>query len=169
MKNTLFLLGLGVFVALAPAHATLIGPYPGLDALVKEADAIAVVRLDSAPSHEGINGNSKARCTVLQTLKGHLKAHGRVQIGLNDAVSVGPSNLTRLMFLHSSKPTGGAATYDIILREGADLPMAPQEYETKPAGNTLKAQIQTLIRRYQTVRNAQIKLEDELLDKSLAE
>ncbi|HEX8463610.1 MAG TPA: hypothetical protein VF627_03245 [Abditibacterium sp.] len=152
-----------------PSQALTIGYYPGLDALIKEADIIAIIRVESSTLTIEPNGWIRPNCYVYQTLKGDLKAQTNLPLSLNGAVSVNSSfsgdafapMTTHLVFLDASR--------SIICREGSDVPLSPLGNETKPAGKTLKAQIQTLIRRYKTYRDAQIKRENQLLDKALAE
>lgn len=177
MKNfPRFLLCAGVLGALAwPGQSVTLGPYSGLNALIKEADAIAIIRVENSP--EGWpDGWIRPQCYVYQTLKGNLKANTRVPISLNQFVgtrsdfgeSLAPKS-THLVFLEHSKAPINGANYSILQMRGADLPVSPFGNETKPKGKTLKAQIQTLIRRYQNYRAAQTKREDAMLNKALAE
>lgn len=178
MKNfPRFLLCAVALGALAwPGQAVMIGGYPGLEALIKEADTIAIVRVEGASSGLVVNGWTRRSCYVYQTLKGTLKINERVLISLNRFVgtrsdfgeSLAPMS-THLVFLNRSETPINGANYSIIGRQGADLPVSPLGNETKPAGKTLKAQIQTLIRRYQNYRAAQTKREDAMLNKALAE
>ena len=173
------LICVGVLGALAlPSRAVLIGFYPGLDALIKEADTIAIVRVESAPTNGiMVDGWAKRDCYVYQSLKGDLKANQRVKILLNEGVGV-KSNFdgsglasmsTHLVFLSRSSEELSGAKYTIICREGADIPLSPLGNEKKPDGKTLKAQIQTLVRRYKAYRAQQAQREDKLLDKALAD
>lgn len=181
MKNiTYLLLCLAASCVFAvPGRAVAIGFYPGLDKLVETADTIAIIRVEDAPSGGMTDGWTLRNCYVYQTLKGDLKTtnYGRVKIMLNEFMSVksnfggeGLAPMTsHLVFLSSSKASVNGANHTIVTYEGADLPLSPLGNEKKPQGKTLKAQIQTLIRRYKTYRDEQIKRENELLDKSLAE
>ena len=177
----LFCLGLLATFAL-PSHAVLVGPYPGLDKLIQEADVIAVVRVEDAPNM-GVDGWTRRSCLVYQTLKGDLPSSNkdnnfrRIPITLNDFVSV-KSNIggeslapmsSHLVFLRQYKKPVNGANYSILTYRGADMPLSPLGNETKPTGKTLVAQIQTLLRRYKIYRDEQIKHEDETLNKALAE
>ncbi len=176
IKSNLLCLGVLSLFAL-PCRAVVIGNYPGLDKLIEQADTIAIVRIDDETLSSGPDGWTRRNCLVFQTLKGDLKPNQRVPISLNGFVGLksnfGGEGLapmtTHLVFLNRSAQPINGASYSIVTYEGADLPLSPLGNETKPEGKTLKLQIQTLISRYRTYRDAQIKREDELLDKSLAE
>lgn len=160
-----------------PSHAVVIGSYPGLDKLIKQSSTIAIVRVDDSVFGFGPDGWVNHKCLVYQTLKGDLKPNTNLPIMLNEFVG-SQSNFggqalapmtTHLVFLNRSAQPINGAKYSIVCAEGADLPLSPLGNETKPKGKTLKLQIQTLIRRYRVYRDEQIKYEDELLNKSLAE
>ena len=178
MKNPLrFWLCAAVLSVLSwPAHAVLIGFYPGLDTLIKEADTVAIIRIETSVLG-GPDGWTRPDCYVYQTLKGNLKANRRVPISLNqfvgarsgfDGAFLAPGS-THLVFLRYDRPAVNGANYSILQTRGADLLVSPLGNEKKPAGKNLKAQIQTLIRRYKIYRDAQIRREDQLLEQALAE
>lgn len=178
MKIKSVLLCLGVLSLWAlPCHAVFVGSNPGLEALSKQADVIAMVRVDSGFDRSSANGWERRDCFVYQTLKGDLKANQRIPILLNDLScfgsrfsdeSLAPMS-SHLVFLRYSKEPANGANYLSIVCPGADLPLAPSNNETKPEGATLKAQIQTLVRRYRAYRDEQMKKVDESLDKTLEE
>ena len=165
-----------------PSRAVVIAPYPGLDKLIETADIIAIVRVEDAPPM-GIDGWTRRSCMVYQTLKGDLKptdpsndSH-RTEIMLNEFVGLksnfdgeglGPKSSHLVFLRHSKEPINGA-DYSILTYQGADMPLSPSGNETKPAGKTLKARIQTLLARYKTYRDHQIRRENETLNKALAE
>lgn len=177
IKSALLCLGVLSLSAL-PSHAVLIRYYPGLDKLSDEADTIAIVRIESSNSPGMmIDGWTRRRCFVYQSLKGSLKPNQLVWISLNDFVgpqsnfggqSLAPMT-THLVFLNHSKQAVNGANYSIVCDKGADLLLSPLGNETKPKGKTLKAQIQTLIGRYKIYRDEQMKKEDVLLDEALGE
>ena len=173
-----FLLCLVALCALAlPSRAIFSRPYPGLDKLIGEADVVAIVRVEDAPPSPITEGWTPCSCTVYQTLKGDLKPKQRVKLMLNKGVSVNSNfngkslepNSTHLVFLKNSNEADFGTKHRVLNYRGADMQLSPLGNETKPAGETLKAQIQTLIGRYQKYRDEQIKREDEILDKALAE
>ena len=118
MKNLLtrglcacVLLGLSL-----PGHAVAIGNFPGLDRLIRDADTVAIVRVDDAVVGFGPDGWMTRRCYVYQTLKGNLKQNTTVPLMFNEFVGL-KSNVggqtfapmtTHLVFLNRSIPSNGA-------------------------------------------------------------
>lgn len=178
MKNIklVLLYSLALSLLALPCQAVVIGAYPGLDKLIDQSDAIVVVRIDDAFAASGANGWMNHKCLVYQTLKGDLKPGTQATLFLNEFVGprlnfgqpLAPMT-NHLLFLKHFEPSFRGANYSAITDDGADLPLSPLGNETKPEGKTLKLQIQTLIRHYQTYRDAELKREDALLQRALSE
>jgi len=172
MKIKILLCALASLAFIGSAHAVIIQRYPGLNGLLAEADDVAVVRIEDGSSVPPLSiGRVMAdrKCFVLQTLRGDLKNEQQVTISLDGGASLAPMT-THLLFLRKIElPKGQGASYETLATEGTDFPMSRFDNTANLEGDTTKARIQTLIRRYKTYRDEEIKWEDVLLDKAFGE
>jgi hypothetical protein len=127
------------------AHAVRIGPFPGLDRLIEQADVVAIVRSDEhiQPAQDS-NLMTRHRCYVYQTLKGDLPAAGRVVLNLRDTRStfVSPFSFlsTHLVFL-----VRVGDGYENRAFKGSILRLSPFGNEKVPEGPTHQTQIGNLV------------------------
>ena len=72
-------------LVVSAAHAVMIGFFPGLEELIRKADAIVILRVDH---HVDEDRNSTLYtthdCFIYQTLKGDIPAGSRVRLSLMD-------------------------------------------------------------------------------------
>lgn len=135
-----------------PAHAVLIGNFPGLEEMIAKADAVVILRVDR---HVDTQSNptryTTHDCFIYQTLKGEVSAGKRIQLRLMDTRSsfVTPYALlsTHLMFLTKKRSPNEPTDYRTIEFEGAHFCVPPTENETMPKGKNVRQRIESLLKR----------------------
>lgn len=139
-------------VALSPAHAVVIGLFPGMDELVRKADAIVILRVDR---HHDVRSQptlyTTHECFVCQTLKGEIPDKQRMLIQLMDTRTsfATPFALhsTHPMFLIKKRSPNEPTEYRTIAYQGANVSLPPTGHEKTFQGETTAERIRSVLRR----------------------
>jgi hypothetical protein len=151
MKKTLF--GIAVsLTALSVVHAVGIGDFPGLDELIKKADAIVILRVDRhIDTFRNPSLYTTHDCLIYQTLKGDIPTDKGSRLQLMDTRTsfVTPFALysSHLMFLTKKRAPNELTDFRTIEYKGANVILPPTGHETKPKGKTVADQIRSVLQR----------------------
>jgi hypothetical protein len=147
MIRTLSLVLVVAAVLITPqaAWAVIIGYYPGLDALIEQADAVVILRIDGQKGDFGSPTLlSTHDCYIYQSLKGEIPIGQRITLRLMDTRSefVTPYAVgsTHLMFLKKE-----GTQYRTLAIQGANVQLSPLGHEKMPEGATVKERVAALI------------------------
>ena len=151
MKRTMFVLA-AIGLMVSAAHAVMIGFFPGLDELIKKADAIVILRVDH---HVDVRSSptlyTTHDCYVYQTLKGDIPTNKRIRLRLMDTRTsfATPFALhsTHLMFLTKKRTPSEPTNFRTIEFRGANVRLPPIGHEKKPEGKTIADQIRSVLQR----------------------
>jgi hypothetical protein len=141
-----------VALTVSAAHAVMIGFFPGLDELIKKADAIVILRVDH---HVDAQSNptlyTTHDCYVYQTLKGNIPTNRTVRLQLMDTRTsfATPFALhsTHLMYLTKKRSPDEPTEFRTIEFRGANVRLPPTGHESAPVGKTIADQIRSVLRR----------------------
>jgi len=142
---------LALLISSVPGHAVPIGYYPGLETLIKQADAIVILRIDRHLTGFGSpTFYSTHECYIYQTLKGDIKNNSRINLQLmnTEASFVTPYawGSTHLMFLMKKATDDEPTEYRTITFKGAQILLSPLGHEKPPKGRTIEEKIKNLIK-----------------------
>lgn len=145
------IIGLAAACWAAAAHAVLIGFFPGLDELIRKADAIVILRVDQSRGDFGSPTlYSTHDCYIYQTLKGDIATGNTLRLRLMDTSSafVSPyaNHSTHLMFLTRKRAEDEPTEYRTLEFRGANVRLTPFGHEKLPEGGDTKEQITSLLR-----------------------
>ena len=147
-------LTVAIFITIMLPMATYgirIGNFEGLDKLIKEADAIVILRIDEQLTRGGLDSYRTYECYIYQTLKGNISANKRIRLQLMNThfkfVSRYALWSTHLMFLTKKRSKNEPTDYRTLEVEGANVLITPFGNETLPPGKTIKEKIQHILKR----------------------
>jgi len=128
-----------ILISLSFAHAEWIGEFPGLDKLIKEADAIVILRIDhSDGDFGGIELYSTHDCFIYQSLKGDIPTKKRIRLKLMDARQHSPNlfayQSTLLVFLTKKRAPSEPTDYRALETKGSAILLPPTGLEATPVG-----------------------------------
>ncbi len=152
MKTTLFGLA-ALLLTVSAAQAVVIGNFPGLDELIKQSDAIVILRIDHQADLRSIPDTLYAThdCYVYQTLKGNIPANKRIRLQLMDThasfVTPFARFSTHLMCLTTQHGADDRTTFRTIPFRGANVRLSPTGHEKRPTGKTVADQIRSILQR----------------------
>lgn len=151
IPRVIAIIGLAAACWSSAAHAVLIGFFPGLDELIRKADAIVVLRVDrSLGDFESPTLYSTHDCYIYQTLKGDIATGKRIRLRLMDTstafVSPYANFSTHLMFLTRKRSEDEPTEYRTLEVRGANIRLSPFGHEKLPEGADAKEQITSLLR-----------------------
>lgn len=142
-----------VMVCTSVAQAVVIREFPGLEALIAESDAIVVLRIDRHVDLSSLGDAyySTHDCYVYQTLKGDVPANRTVRLQLMDTSGsfANPFALhsSHLVFLARSESNESPIGFVTINVRGANIRLPAMGLDRVPAGETVGAKIERLLRR----------------------
>ncbi len=134
------------------AKAVEIGFFPGLDELIKKADAIVILRVDRNVTDFGSPTlYSTHDCYIYQTLKGKIPTNKIIRLQLMDTRTslVTPYTIysTHLMFLTKKRTVDEPTDYRTIEFRGANIRLSPFGHERMPEGKTTRDRIKSLLKK----------------------
>lgn len=168
------IVALFAFLAAAELQAFLIGPFPGLEALIDQADAIVILRVDET------GGDSFAsdpytihRCFIYQCLKGDIASNSWIPLRLMDprspVVSPFARHSTHLVFLTKKRSPDEPTEYRTLEIEGASIRVSPFGNESMPEGATTPERIRSVLKTAMAYWADQEKKEREFMQVVLSE
>ncbi|MGE3167209.1 MAG: hypothetical protein AB7O52_20065 [Planctomycetota bacterium] len=133
------------------AFAVPAGHSPGLRKLIEMADAIVVLRIDRHRTDFGSpSGYSTQDCYIYQTLEGDVPRNAVIPLQLmnTDASLVTPyaHGSTHLMFLTKRANKDEPTEYRTLPFKGAHIALSPLGQEQAPEGDSVEAQVRSLLR-----------------------
>ncbi|MCX6873323.1 MAG: hypothetical protein NTW21_05870 [Verrucomicrobia bacterium] len=139
-----------VLISLSFAHAEWIGEFPGLDKLIKEADAIVILRIDhSDGDFGGRELYSTHDCYIYQSLKGDIPTKKRMRLKLMDARQHSPNlfanHSTLLVFLTKKRAPSEPTDYRALETKGSAILLPPTGQEAAPEGETVSDKIRSIL------------------------
>ena len=151
MKKAIFGVA-AILITVSSAQAVEIGFFPGLDELIKKADAIVILRVDH---HVDVRSSPTLYTThdgyIYRTLKGDIPANKRIRLQLMDTRTsfATPFALhsTHLMFLTKKRTPNEPTDFRTIEFQGANVRLPPTGHEKKPKGKTVADQIRSVLQR----------------------
>jgi hypothetical protein len=153
-----------------------IADFPGIDALLKTADAVVVATIRQHIPSQTIRINDFSEfyeCYINQTLKGNLQPRSQVVLRVENASDdlsllrpLGQSTVVILFLKKHGKDKHGNE-YSSLPIIGATIEIAPFGSEAVPQTGTPKARIKALIQHYRQYRARQVKHEEKLLQRVL--
>jgi hypothetical protein len=126
--------------------------FPGLDELIKKADAIVILRVEKQLTDFGSSTlYTTYECYIYQTLKGDIPAGKRIRLQLMDArtsfvTPYAPSS-AHLVFLTRKRSPDEPTDYRSLGTQGANVRISPFGNGKLPSGKSIKEKIQTLLTR----------------------
>ena len=141
-----------ILISLSFAHAELIGKFPGLDKLIKEADAIVILRIDQSDGDFGGRElYSTHDCYIYQSLKGDIPTKKRIRLKLMDARQHSPNlfayQSTLLVFLTKKRAPIEPTDYRVLETKGSAILLPPTGQEAAPIGETVSDKIRSILQR----------------------
>ena len=153
---------------------TIIADFPGIDPLLKTADAVVVARIGRhIPLRMGSINHSPEHyeCYIEQTLKGELRPGSypvlRVANYSEDALSPLRQSTLVILFLNKQAKDERGSEYSSPHIVGATIEIAPFGSEAVSRTGTPKARIKALIRHYRQYRAQKLQREEKLLQQVL--
>lgn len=151
MKKRIVLTGLIVVLTVSFVQSVTYGPFPGLDELIEEADAIVILKIHKdVADYRRSTPYSTHDCVILQTLKGDIPTNKTIRLDLWDTRSFYSSfarSSRYLMFLRKLQSPQTQTDYRTISRGGSSIRLPLTGHEKMPAGKTTKDQIKSLLKR----------------------
>jgi hypothetical protein len=149
MRKKIFTAFLAIALLAPLAHAVIIGFFPGLEQLVRQSDAVVILRVDKKVTDMGDNLYSTHDCYIYQTLKGDIPPNSTARFQLMDTRSSFATpyatHSTHLMFLTKKRSENEPADYRTIEIIGANVALSPLGHEVLPEGNTTEDQIRSIL------------------------
>jgi hypothetical protein len=153
-----------LIAASCSSQAVMIGPFPGLQTMIEEADAIAIVRIEEGINASGVivDGITTHRCFIYQSLKGDLPKSQRVTLKLIGTRSSFGDGSTHLAFLSTNASRGESVIHNLHY-EGSIFRLSPFGHEALPIGPTLERRIKLLLESSISYWDGEQQREKELL------
>jgi hypothetical protein len=150
-------------------YAVLIATFPGLEELVRQSDAIVILRVDKNITAFGSPTlYSTHDCFIYQTLKGNIPTGKVVRLRLMDTRSsfVPPYSIysTHLMFLTKKRSVDEPTEYRTIEIIGANVALTSFGHERMPEGKTVEDQIRSVLRRTLESNQQEFQKEENFLN-----
>ena len=171
MKRTGISVEIIAIMLLVTSHAygVLIRPFPGLEELVRDSDAIVILRVDKNITAFGSPTlYSTQDCFIYQTLKGNIPTGKVVRLQLMDTRSsfVPPYsvNSTHLMFLTKKREADEPTEYRTIEIRGANVRLTPFGQEKMPEGKTVEDKIRSVFKRTVEYNQQECQKEENFLN-----
>ncbi|MGL4398851.1 MAG: hypothetical protein ACRCXD_03200 [Luteolibacter sp.] len=141
-----------LLVSMSFTHAEWIGEFPGLDKLIKDADAIVILRVDhSDGDFGGMELYSTHNCYIYQTLKGDIPANKQIRLKLMNArshfVSSFAYHSTLLVFLTKKRTPNEETDYRAMEIKGSTILVPPTGQETAPKGESVLDKVRSILQR----------------------
>ncbi len=152
IKKMTRLLGITLVLWTANLRGVMIAPFPGLDKLIHEADAIVILRVEKQLTDLwSPTLYTTYQCYIYQTLKGDIPAGKRIRLQLMDArisfVTPYTPFSTHLVFLTRKRTPDEPTDYRSLEIQGANVRISPFGNEKLPPEQSIKEKIQTLLTR----------------------
>ena len=148
-------------------YAVLIGPFPGLDKLIRQSDSIVILRIDRQLTDVDSNLYATYDCFTYQTLKGEIPTSKTIRFQLMDTRTsfVNPYAIhsAHLMFLVKKRSNNEPTEYRTIELEGANVRLATFGHERMPDGKTIEDQIRSLLKRTSEYQRLEYQKESDFL------
>lgn len=159
----------GITLMSTNAHAVMIGFFPGLEELIKKADAIVILRIDRhITDFNSPTLYSTHDCYIYQTLKGTIPTNTVIRLQLMDTRTsfVQPYGIrsTHLMFLTKKRIETEPTDYRTLEIHGANVTLTPFGHENMPEGETTTEQIRSLLARTVEYNEKEARKEQDFLN-----
>jgi hypothetical protein len=170
MKKMTRLLGITFVLWAVNLRGVMIADFPGLDELIKKADAIVILRVEKQLTDLwSPTLYTTYECYIYQTLKGDIPAGKRVCLQLMNArtsfVTPYAPFSTHLIFLTRKRTPDEPTDYRSLEIQGANVRISPFGNEKLPPGQSIKAKIKTLLTRASEYNKKQYEKEQATLNR----
>ena len=170
MKKLTRLLGITLILWAVNLYGVMVADFPGLDKLIKKADAIVILRVEKQLTDLGSPTlYTTYECYIYQTLKGDIPTGKRIRIQLMDArtsfVTPYAPFSTHLIFLTRKLTPNEPTDYRSLPTHGANVRISPFGNEKPPPGKSVKEKIQTLLMRASEYNRKQYEKEQASLNR----
>ena len=172
MRKMTKFLGITLTLWAVSLRGVMIADFPGLDELIKKADAIVILRVEKQLTDRGSPTlYTTYECYIYQTLKGDIPTGKRIRFQLMDArtsfVTPYAPFSTHLIFLTRKRTPNEPTDYRSLEIQGANVRISSFGNEKLLPGQTIKEKIQTLLRRASKYNKKQYKKEQANLNRML--
>lgn len=122
------------------------GPFPGWEKLIREADAIVILRVEDTTSPSVKEPYFKASCYILDSLKGDLQPNTQVPLELNGTIThSGTIVATHLAFLRKVKKLNGEEGYRSLGIEGSLIELPPHGTSRRLVDGSVEIKIKKVL------------------------